>query len=54
MTVHPEERSFVEEARRETRAALEARGVPAFAYRFERSHLSAGAAAQSKLLSARR
>jgi lysyl-tRNA synthetase class 2 len=45
VTVHPEERSFVEEARRETRAALEARGVPAFAYRFERSHLSAAAAA---------
>ncbi len=33
-----EERSYVEAARREKRAALEARGVPAFAYRFERSH----------------
>jgi lysyl-tRNA synthetase class 2 len=33
-----EERSFVEEARREKRAALEARGIPAFAYRYERSH----------------
>jgi lysyl-tRNA synthetase class 2 len=33
-----EERSFVEEARREKRAALEAAGVPAFAYRYERTH----------------
>ena len=33
-----EERSYVEEARREKRAALEARGIPAFAYRYERSH----------------
>ena len=33
-----EERSFVEEARREKRAALEALGVPAFAYRYERTH----------------
>jgi lysyl-tRNA synthetase class 2 len=32
------ERSFVETARRQKRAALEAAGVPAFAYRFERSH----------------
>jgi lysyl-tRNA synthetase class 2 len=38
-----EERSFVEAARRENRAALEAVGVPAFAYRFERSHTAAGA-----------
>ena len=38
-----EERSYVEEARREKRAALEARGIPAFAYRYERSH-TAGAA----------
>ena len=38
-----EERSYVEEARRENRAALEARGVPAFAYRFERSHTVAQA-----------
>jgi lysyl-tRNA synthetase, class II len=33
-----EERTYVETSRREKRAALEARGVPAFAYRFERSH----------------
>ncbi len=33
-----EERSYVETARREKRAALEAAGVPAFAYRFDRSH----------------
>ena len=45
MTVQPEERSFVEEARRQNRAALEARGIPAFAYRFERSHATAEAAA---------
>ncbi|MEZ0332580.1 MAG: lysine--tRNA ligase, partial [Gemmatimonadales bacterium] len=38
-----EERSYVEEARREHRAALEARGIPAFAYRFERSHTVAQA-----------
>ena len=38
-----EERSYVEEARRENRAALEARGIPAFAYRFERSHTVAQA-----------
>ncbi len=38
-----EERSYVEEARRENRVALEARGVPAFAYRFERSHTVAQA-----------
>jgi lysyl-tRNA synthetase, class II len=38
-----EERSYVEEARREKRAALEARGIPAFAYRFERSHTVAQA-----------
>ena len=30
-----EERSYVEAARREKRAALEARGIPAFAYRYE-------------------
>jgi lysyl-tRNA synthetase class 2 len=40
-----EERSYVEEARREKRAALEARGIPAFAYRYERSHTAAGALA---------
>jgi lysyl-tRNA synthetase class 2 len=33
-----EERSYVEEARREKRAALEALGVRPFAYRYERSH----------------
>jgi lysyl-tRNA synthetase, class II len=33
-----EERSYVEAARREKRAALEAAGIPAFAYRYERSH----------------
>ena len=40
-----EERSYVEEARREKRAALEARGIPAFAYRYERSHTAAAALA---------
>lgn len=39
-----EERSYVEAARREKRAALEARGVPAFAYRYERSHTAQEAA----------
>ena len=38
-----EERSYVEEARREKRAALEARGIPPFAYRYERSHTVAQA-----------
>ncbi len=38
-----EERSFVEEARREKRAALEAAGVPAFAYRYERTHSASAA-----------
>jgi lysyl-tRNA synthetase class 2 len=33
-----EERSYVEAARREKRAAIEALGVAPFAYRFERSH----------------
>jgi lysyl-tRNA synthetase, class II len=33
-----EERSYVETARRENRAALEAAGVPAFAYRYDRTH----------------
>ena len=37
------ERSFVEAARREKRAALEAAGVPAFAYRYVRSHTAARA-----------
>jgi lysyl-tRNA synthetase class 2 len=38
-----EERSFVEVARREKRGALEAAGVPAFAYRYERTHTAAEA-----------
>ena len=38
-----EQRSFVELARRENRAALEAAGVPAFAYRYERTHTAAEA-----------
>ncbi|MGI9041694.1 MAG: lysine--tRNA ligase [Gemmatimonadales bacterium] len=38
-----EERSYVEAARREKRAALEARGVSPFAYRYERSHTAAQA-----------
>jgi lysyl-tRNA synthetase, class II len=40
-----EERTYVEEARREKRAALEARGVPAFAYRYVRSHTASEALA---------
>ncbi|MBA3319598.1 MAG: lysine--tRNA ligase [Gemmatimonadales bacterium] len=40
-----EERTYVEAARREKRAALEAAGVPAFAYRYDRSHSVAGARA---------
>jgi lysyl-tRNA synthetase class 2 len=36
-----DDRSFVEAARREKRAALEAQGIPAFAYRYERSHTAA-------------
>jgi lysyl-tRNA synthetase, class II len=40
-----EERSFVEAARREKRASLEARGVPAFAYRYQRSHTASEALA---------
>ena len=38
-----EERTFVENARRESRAALEAMGVEPFAYRFERTHACAAA-----------
>jgi lysyl-tRNA synthetase class 2 len=38
-----EERSYVESARRENRAALEAMGVQPFAYRYERSHTAAQA-----------
>jgi lysyl-tRNA synthetase, class II len=40
-----EERSFVELARREKRAALEALGVHPFAYRYERTHTAAEALA---------
>jgi lysyl-tRNA synthetase class 2 len=40
-----EERSFVEEARRRKRDALDAAGVPAFAYRYERTHTAAEALA---------
>ena len=39
------ERSFVEMARREKLAALQATGILPFAYRFDRSHLAAGALA---------
>jgi lysyl-tRNA synthetase class 2 len=39
-----EERSYVEAARREKRAALEALGVQPFAYRYERSHTARQAA----------
>ncbi|HET6778364.1 MAG TPA: lysine--tRNA ligase [Gemmatimonadales bacterium] len=38
-----EERSYVEVARREKRAAIEALGVQPFAYRYERTHLGADA-----------
>jgi lysyl-tRNA synthetase, class II len=38
-------RSFVEAARREKRAALEAQGIRAFAYRYHRSHTAAEALA---------
>ncbi len=40
-----EERSYVEAARREKRAALEELGVRAFAYRYQRSHTAAEAVA---------
>ena len=40
-----DDRSFVEAARREKRAALEAQGIPAFAYRYERSHTATEALA---------
>ncbi len=40
-----EERSFVEVARREKRAALEALGVQPFAYRYERTHMATAAVA---------
>lgn len=39
------ERTYVEEARREKRARLESLGVPAFAYRYERTHSAASAVA---------
>ena len=45
MSAEEEERSFVEAARREKRAALEVAGVPAFAYRYERTHTAAEALA---------
>jgi lysyl-tRNA synthetase, class II len=45
VTMEDEERSFVEAARRAKRAALEAAGIPAFAYRYERSHSASDAAA---------
>ena len=40
-----EERSYVESARREKRAAIEAMGIHPFAYRFERSHTASDARA---------
>ncbi len=39
------ERSYVEEARRRTREELEALGIPAYAYRYDRTHLAADALA---------
>ena len=36
-------RGYVEEARREKRAALEAAGIPAFAYAYDRTHLAVDA-----------
>jgi lysyl-tRNA synthetase class 2 len=41
----PPERSYVEEARRKNRDALSAKGIPPYAYRYERTHLAADAAA---------
>jgi lysyl-tRNA synthetase class 2 len=43
--VSGDERSFVEQARREKLAALRERGIPPFAYRFERTHTAAEALA---------
>jgi lysyl-tRNA synthetase class 2 len=40
-----EERSYVEAARREKRAALEALGIQPFAYRYERTHTGSEALA---------
>jgi lysyl-tRNA synthetase class 2 len=45
VTLADGERSFVEEARREKRAALEAKGILPFAYRFDRTHTAAEALA---------
>ncbi len=45
MNEHLLERGYAEEARREKRAQLEALGVPAHAYRFDRSHSTAEALA---------
>ncbi|NOT08441.1 MAG: lysine--tRNA ligase [Gemmatimonadales bacterium] len=39
------ERNYLEAARREHRVALEAMGLPAYAYRYERTHLAAEASA---------
>ncbi len=41
-----EERSYVEAARREKRAELQRLGVPAYAYRYQRSHTAAEALAE--------
>jgi lysyl-tRNA synthetase, class II len=41
-----EERSYIEAARREKRAELERLGVPAYAYRYERTHTAAAALAE--------
>ena len=43
--IDPLERSYIETARREKRARLEARGIRPFAYRFERSHSAAAVVA---------
>ena len=42
---NPEDRNYVEQARRDTRAQLEALGVRPYAYRFDRSHIAADAVA---------
>ena len=46
------ERGYLEEARRERRAALDALGVPAYGYRFARSHDTAAIAALSDAVTA--
>ena len=43
-----DERTYVEAARRDKRAALEAAGVSAFAYRYERSHAAAEAVLEGR------